>query len=176
MKKNYVIKTKDFTLRPLRMSDKASIAKHANNKILARNTLNLPHPYSVKDATEWIKKESSNYRKKKPSDFVFGIEIDGNIVGAVGIHKIEHGHKAEIGYWLGEEYWGKGIMTNAVKKASAFTLKQFKLKRILGCVFLFNIGSARVLEKNGFVYEGLMRKAVKKGNKFIDKKIYALVR
>lgn len=158
------------------MSDKDSIVKNANNKLIYKYTLNIPYPYSPKNAISWIKQESSYFRQKNPKNIVFGIELDGSIVGAVGIHKIEQGHKAEIGYWLGQDYWGRGIMTDVVKKASDFAFKEFKLKRLFACVFTGNEGSARVLEKNGYVYEGTLKKNVMKDNKSIDERIYALIK
>lgn len=86
------------------------------------------------------------------------------------------GHKAEMGYWLGRKYWGGGMMTDAVKSIVSFGFKNLKLHRIYAGVFLFNKGSARVLEKNGFKLEGISKKEVKKDEEFIDAYIFAKVR
>jgi [ribosomal protein S5]-alanine N-acetyltransferase len=170
------IKTKRFTLRPFRISDTESIKKHANDKNVSRNLANLPHPYSKKDANFWIKKQIRLQRQKDPEEIVFAIEIENQAVGTIGLHKIKRGHKAELGYWLGRYFWGGGIMTDAVKTVTRFGFKNLKLCRIYAGVFLLNKGSARVLEKNGFRFEGISKKEVKKDRKFIDAYIFAKVK
>jgi [ribosomal protein S5]-alanine N-acetyltransferase len=170
------IKTKRFTLRPFRLNDADSIVVHANDKDLARNLATLPHPYSKKDANQWLGKQVKLQRGKNPDDIVFAIEINGKAVGSIGLHKIKRGHKAELGYWLGREFWGGGIMTEAVKSVVNFGFKDLKLRRIHAGIFIFNKGSARVLEKNGFKLEGISKKEVKKDNKFIDAHIFAKVK
>lgn len=170
------IKTKKFTLRPFRMSDIDSIRKHANDKAVSRNLSTLPHPYTKKDASFWLKKQIKLQRKKDPEEIVFAVEIKNKVAGTIGLHKIKRGHKAELGYWLGKEFWGSGIMTEAVRSVVNFGFKDLKLRRIHAGVFLFNKGSARVLEKNGFRLEGISKKEVKKDKKFIDAYIFAKVR
>lgn len=171
-----IIKTKKFTLRPFRMSDSKSVVKHANDKLVARNLERLPHPYTMKDAKVWIRKNLLEYKRKNPREFVFAIEIDGEAVGSIGFHEIIHGHKAEMGYWLGRKYWGKGLMTEVVKCASKYAFKVFKLRRLQACTYPHNIASMRVLEKNDFSFEGVLKKGVKKGEKFIDAHVFAKVR
>jgi len=170
------IESKKFTLRPFRMSDADSIRKHANDKSVSRNLASLPHPYTKKDASFWIGKQVKLQRQKNPENMVFAIEINGETVGSIGLHKIKRGHKAELGYWLGREFWGGGIMTEAVKSMVNFGFKNLKLRRIYAGVFLFNKGSVRVLEKNGFKLEGISKKEVKKDEKFIDAYIFAKVK
>lgn len=170
------IKSKKNTLRPFRISDAESIRKHANDKAVSRNLATLPHPYTQKDATFWIKKQIQLQRQKNPDDIVFAIEIENQVAGTIGLHKIKRGHKAELGYWLGREFWGGGIMTDAVKSVAKFGFRNLKLRRIYAGVFLSNKGSVRVLEKNGFKLEGISRKEAKKDNKLIDAYIFAKVR
>lgn len=170
------IKAKDFTLREMRISDKKSIFKYANNKKIYRWTLNIPYPYTEKIAQDWIKRNQIKYKQKNIDDLVLAIDVNGEMIGAIGIHKIEKNHKAEIGYWLGEPFWGKGIMSNALKVVIKYAFKEYKLKRLYAGVMLPNIGSAKVLEKNGFVLEGIQKKNILKDGKYIDEKIYALVK
>ena len=93
------------------------------------------------------------------------------------IHKIDYtNEKAEIGYWIGEPYWGKGIMPKAVKKFLKIVFNKFKLKRIEGLAYLRNKPSQRVLEKSGFKLEGIKRKSIKRYGKLIDETIYAIVK
>lgn len=169
------IKSKKFTLRPFRMSDAESVAKHANDKAISRNLSSFPDPYTEKDARFWLGKKIKLQRQKNPQDIVFGIEINHQIVGSIGLHDIKHRHKAELGFWLGREFWGGGIMTDAVKKVANFGFKDLKLRRIHAGVLLFNKGSVRVLEKNGFKLEGVSKKEVKKDEKFIDAYIFAKI-
>lgn len=168
------IKSKRFILRPLKKGDAESIAKHANNKIVSKNTATIPHPYGLSDAEDWIKEKLIQYKVKNFADVVWAIEIDGEACGAIGLHKIRESHKAEVGYWLGEKYWRQGIMTEAVKLVVKYGFKKFKLKRIWALVFVFNEGSKRVLEKAGFELEGICKKEAKKGNKYID--VYLLAK
>ncbi|HLM83672.1 MAG TPA: GNAT family N-acetyltransferase [Candidatus Bathyarchaeia archaeon] len=170
------IKNKKFILRPFRMSDAKSVAFHVNDKAIIRNLSNLPYPYSLKDAKDWLKTKAGDYRQKEPAEIVFAIEIDGEAVGSIGLHKIVRGHKAELGYWLGKKYWGGGVMSDAVNKVVDFGFKKLNLRRIYAKVYSFNKGSMRVLEKNGFKFEGIAIKEAKKRNRFIDAHIFAKVK
>ena len=163
--------TPKFTLRAFRKSDVDAIVKHANDKTIADNTIPIPYPYTRKDAMYWVNKGS----KKTKTSLNLAIDIDGEAVGCIGLHGIT-AHKAEIGYWLGRNHWGKGIMTAAVKRMTVLAFSTFKLRRIYAPVFSFNAASARVLEKAGYQYEGTLRKAVIKNGKPIDERLYAKVR
>ena len=170
-----VIKSKRFILRTFRKGDEESLKENISNKKIARNTLSIPYPYTLKDAKEWIVENLKEEKKKKPTKVNFVIDIRGEVAGSVGFSKIE-GHKAEIGYWLGEKYWGQGIMTEAVKLATKFGFKKLTLKRIYAYVFPWNKASMRVLEKAGYKLEWFLRKHIKKDNKFIDAYLFAKVR
>ena len=170
-----IIKSKDFILRPFKKGEKDSLAENINNKKIYRNTLNIHYPYTSKDAKGWIAKNLKEAKKGKPTEVNFVIDIRGGVAGSVGFSKID-GHKAEIGYWLGEKYWGQGVMTEAVKLVTKFGFKKLKFKRIYAYVFPWNKASMRVLEKVGYKLEGILRKHVKKDNKFIDGYLFAKVR
>jgi len=160
---------KQLILRQLRKSDAKSLVKYGNNKKIAVFlTDSFPHPYKVSDARKFIRNVLNEVRKKEPKNIVFGIEINGEVVGCVGLHKVKHDHKAEFGYWLGENFWGGGIMTKAVKKVSAFAFRELRIRRIVAYTLLNNEGSKRVLEKSGFELEGIAKKYLKKKNKFLD--------
>jgi len=170
-----IIKSKKFILRPFKKGDEIPLRNSINNKKIYRNTLAIPYPYTSKHAKEWIRKNLKEGRKKKPAMVNFVIDIDCGVAGAVGFHKIEW-YKAEIGYWLAEKHWGQGIMTEAVKLATKFGFKKLKLKRIYATVFPSNKASMRVLEKNNYNFEGVLRKYYKKDNKFLDANLYAKVK
>lgn len=95
--------------------------------------------------------------------------------GGIGLEKIE-GHKAEIGYWLAEKYWGKGVMTAAVEVVTKYSFEKLGLRRIYARVFHFNKASIRVLEKAGFEKEGLLKREAQKDGKLIDSVLYAKTR
>ena len=162
-------------MRPFRRGDEKSLAENINNKKIYRNTLSIPYPYTLKDAQEWVMKNLKELKKKKPAMINFVIDINGGVAGSVGLSKIE-GHKAEIGYWLAEKYWNKGIMSEAVKLVTKFGFDKLKLKRIYAFVFCFNKASMRVLEKVGYKFEGILKKNSKKDGKFIDDYLFAKIK
>lgn len=172
---NYIIQSKNFILRPYRKGDERSQAENINNIKIYRNTLHIPYPYSLKDAKNWIRKNFKEAKKEKPTEINFVIDINGEVAGSIGLSKIES-HKAEIGYWLAEKFWGKGIMTAAVRLITDFGFNKLKLKRIYAHIFLFNRASARVLEKAGYKKEGLLRKNVIKDGKLMDDYLFAKIK
>ncbi len=171
-----VIKAKKFILRPYRQGDALSLRKHINNEKISRNTSHIPYPYTQKDAREWVQECLGRQKQKRPSSINFAIAVRGKVVGGIGFNNIEPRHKAEIGYWLGEQYWGRGMMTQAVNLVTRFGFEQLNLQRIFACVYPHNSASMRVLEKAGYKFEGVFRKYVKKGEEFIDGHIFAKVK
>lgn len=158
-------------LRPLTENDAASIAHHANNRNVWRNLRNaFPQPYSKQDALEFIGRIN-----EQPGPPVLAIEVDGLVVGTVGVRlkeDIETG-SAEVGYWLGEEYWGRGITSEAVKAIVDYALSTYELHRLDAWVYAWNPASARVLEKCGFQLEGVARRSAIKDGQITDRWLYA---
>jgi ribosomal-protein-alanine N-acetyltransferase len=109
---------------------------------------------------------------------IFCIEIDGAAVGGIGIHpgKDVHRHTATLGYWLGEKFWRRGIMTEVVTAFTDFCFKNFPLRRISAEVFANNPASARVLEKSGFIFEGRFKNNVIKDGELLDSLLYARIK
>ncbi len=133
------------TIRPWRLDDAESLARHANNRKVWLAVRDLfPHPYTIQDAHEFLQRTISEQTAMK-----FCIEIQGAAVGGIGVHPGEdvHRHTATVGYWLGEQFWGRGIMTEAVTVVTDFCFENFPLRRISAEVFANNPASARVLEK-----------------------------
>ncbi len=170
-----VIKTGKFVLRPHRKGDEKSLAKNINDKTITRSTLRIPYPYTLKDAEEWIKRNLKEGRKKKPAEINFVVDINGEVAGGIGLSEIK-GHQAEIGFWVARKHRNKGITTLALKKVTKFGFEKIKLKRIYACVFSFNKPSMRVLKKNGYKLEGVLKKEIKKGNKLLDNHLFAKVK
>lgn len=162
------------SLRKLDPSDNVIIAELANNKKVWDNITDLmPHPYSVADANAFINMASSSTTEK-----IFAIEYDSETCGVIGLHRQTDVFRlsAELGYWIGEPYWNKGITTLAVKLIVMYGFENLGLERIYACVYDFNTPSQRVLEKCGFVYEGRSRKAVIKNGIIFDDLRYSIIR
>jgi RimJ/RimL family protein N-acetyltransferase len=162
------------TVRPWRKGDEESLVRHANNRAVWRNLRDaFPHPYTPADAARWI--EIANTTEKVTN---FAIEVDGAAAGAIGLVLRDDVFRrsVEIGYWLGQEYWGRGIATEAVRAVTDYALANFDVCRVYAGVFEWNPASMRVLEKAGFKLEGRLRKAVTKDGQTIDELIYAVVR
>lgn len=150
------------------------MARIANNAKIAANLRDgFPHPYTEGDAEKFILFATHDKKSK-----VFAIEWEGLHVGNVGLHRKEDIYKdtAEIGYFIGEDYWGKGIATSAVALAVRYGFEEMDLRRIDAGVFDYNVGSMRVLEKCGFQKEGIARHAAFKLGKVLDEHRFAIVR
>jgi [ribosomal protein S5]-alanine N-acetyltransferase len=161
-----------FHLRPYRDGDEASLANHANNYQVWRNVRDaFPYPYTLEDAKQWI---ALCKTETKPT--VFAIDIDGQVVGGVGIvlQKDVFRKNAEIGYWLGETFWGKGIATEAVKELTQYAFKHFDIERLYAGVFEYNPASMRVLEKAGFHLEAVHKKNICKENQLYNEHLYVI--
>jgi RimJ/RimL family protein N-acetyltransferase len=162
------------TIRPWRLDDADSLAKHANNRKvwLALRDL-FPHPYTIQDAHEFLQRAISEQPTTK-----FCIEVEGVAAGGIGIDPGQDVHRqtAGLGYWLAEKFWGRGIMTEAVTAFTDFWFDTFPLRRIYAEAYANNSASARVLEKAGFVFEGRLKNNVIKDGKLLDSLLYAKTR
>ena len=161
-------------VRDWRASDKASLLSHANNRNVWRNLAHrFPHPYTAADADSWLGRLA-----KQSSPTHWAIEVDGAAVGGIGVDPGEgiYSKSAVFGYWLAEPFWGRGIMTAAVRSTAEFVLAHFDLVRLVSPVFEWNPASMRVLEKCGFTREGVHRKAVCKDGQIIDEVVYVRLR
>ena len=162
----------EFKLRPWRLDDIESLVEYANNPKIAKNlTDQFPNPYHHEDGERFILKAL----EYKPAQ-IFAIEVEGKAAGGIGIHLQTDVHKMnmELGYWLAEICWGKGIMTNAVKQIVEYGFKTFQINRIFARPFGTNIGSRKVLEKAGFTFEAKFEKTIYKNGAFLDELYYAV--
>lgn len=161
-------------VRDWQPADEAALVAHANNRKVWRNLHHrFPHPFTAADAKNWFALLAAT-----PEPTHWAIECDGVAVGGIGVDPGEgiFAKSGHFGYWLGEAYWGRGIMTTAVRAASEYALDHFGLVRLEAPVFAWNPASMRVLEKAGFRREGVLRKSVLKDGELIDQVLYALVR
>ncbi|MGD0266719.1 MAG: GNAT family protein [Candidatus Methylomirabilota bacterium] len=161
-------------VRSWRSDDVASLVRHANNRRVWRNLRDrFPHPYAVSDAEQWIRHATTAMPQTH-----FAIAIGGEAVGGVGLdlQTDVFRRSAEIGIWLGESYWGRGIGTEAVRALTDFAFATFGVCRVYAGVFEWNPASMRMLEKAGYSCEGRLRKSVTKDAQTIDQVLYAIVR
>lgn len=161
------------TIRDWRPEDKTSLVRAANNRNVWRNLKDsFPHPYTEADADFWL----ALVREATPPTH-WAIEVEGQAAGGIGITlgKDVHAKSAHFGYWLGEPYWGRGIMTAAVRATGDHVLACFDVARLEAPVFAWNPASMRVLEKCGFVREGVLRRSIFKDGHLIDAVLYARI-
>ena len=158
-------------LRALVPDDAVTLARLANDRDVWLNVRDrFPHPYSLADAEVWIASSSAHTPQTS-----FGIVVEGQAVGSISLmpgHDIER-VSAEIGYWLGRPFWGRGIMTDAVRATTTYAFDELKLRRVFAVPFAHNAASSRVLEKAGYVLEGVMRQSAIKDGVIIDQYLYA---
>jgi [ribosomal protein S5]-alanine N-acetyltransferase len=159
-------------LRPWNEGDASSLVRHANNYEVWRHMRDqFPHPYTREDADEWIA-----FTQQQSPQSQFALEVNGEAVGGIGLvlkSDVEH-CSAEIGYWLGEAAWGRGIATAAVQALTGYGFETFGLTRIFAVPFANNPASMRVLEKAGYLREGVMRRSAIKEGVVLDQVLYAI--
>ncbi len=168
------IETPPAVLRPWKRIDLNSLVKYADNpKISSKMRDGFPHPYSTGDACRFIEM-TENFE----DGFILAIEVEGVACGSIGIHILDDVYRktAEIGYWLGEPFWGMGIVTDAVSAVVPVAFGMFDIARIQAGIFSNNPASARVLEKCGFVPEAVLKDAVSKNGELMDEIMYARFR
>ncbi len=166
----------DFLLRPWRATDAPSVAKFANNPNVSANLRDVfLNPYTLADARRFVE---DCIAKEGPRQCCRAIVMDGEAVGSIGVFLQEDAYRlcGELNYWLGEPYWGWGVMHRAVKRLCDFVFANYDICRIYAEPFAENIGSRRVLEQAGFTLEGVMRQGIVKHGAVRDYCIYALLR
>lgn len=162
------------TIRSWGPGDAAALVRHANNRGVWRNLRDrFPRPYTARDAEDWIGRASGAVPETH-----FAIAVGEEAVGGIGLtlQTDVFRRSAEIGFWLAEPFWGRGIMTEAVRAMTDFAFATFDVCRVFAGVFEWNPASMRVLEKAGYACEGRLRKSVTKDGETIDQLLYAIVR
>ncbi len=166
--------TMRFKLRPWNLSDLGQLVNYANNWNVAKYlTDQFPFPYTEDAGKSFIEMASKDNPVR-----IFAITLSDEAVGGIGIHPQQDIFKknAELGYWLAEPFWGKGIMTTAVKEMLEYSFNNFEINRVFARPFGNNVGSQKVLEKAGFVLEARLSKVLFKNGEYLDELIYAVRR
>lgn len=167
-----IIECSKCTLREWKHSDLENLVENANNLNIASNMRDgFPFPYTHDHGRQWI--EIAKY-----NDCFFAITVENEAVGGIGLttgRDVER-ISAEVGYWLGEAHWGKGIISSALKGVVDYGFNELKLRRIFAVPLEQNTASRRVLEKNGFDLEGILRNSVIKFDKIYNQALYARIK
>ena len=154
----------------------ADVARFANNKKIADNLRDVfPHPYTLSDAEAYI---DACMRADETRQCCRALVVDGIAAGSIGIFLKDdvYAKSGELGYWLGEPFWGQGMMTEAIRTLCSLAFARYDLVRIFAEPYAHNFGSRRVLEKAGFALEGVMRQSICKNGQIYDSCLYALLR
>jgi ribosomal-protein-alanine N-acetyltransferase len=155
-------------------ADAESIAHHANDHGVWQNLRDrFPHPYTVADAEAYIGHVTS-----RPVQTSFGIVVEGQAIGSISLMLGDDiaRQSAEVGYWIGRAFWGRGIMVEALKATTRYAFEQLELARVFAVPFATTSRSAKVLEKAGYVREGVMRHSAVKEGMLLDQLLYAAYR
>ncbi len=166
----------NLSIRKWRIDDKSDLAINLNNlKVLNNLRDGVPYPYTERDAEEFIRTMLS---ENIDSTFSFAITLDGKVIGSIGVFRQNNIHfrTAEIGYYIGESYWGNGYATSAIKQVCEYVFENTNIIRIFAEPFANNKASCRALEKAGFQYEGTLKSNAVKCGSIVDMKMYALIK
>jgi len=163
-----------FTLREWKADDAGSLQKHANNKNISSFLLDrFPSPYTLDAAANWISSKLNQYPVTN-----FAIEINDEVIGVIGLDFRDDVYRKAplLGYWISEDFWGRAIMTEAIKLISNYALYNLDIVRIQAGVLGNNPRSMRVLEKAGYVKEGILKNNIIKNGIILDEHIYAVIK
>jgi ribosomal-protein-alanine N-acetyltransferase len=163
------LETERLLLRLVSLEDAPRIESLASDRRISATTLSIPHPYPEGGAMMWIQSLLES-RARGAADCSFAIlrKTDTVLMGAIGIHPDLNGFRAELGYWIGVDYWGQGYMTEAVRRVIQYGFEGMGLERIDAWHFMNNPASGRVMEKAGMSFEGIMRQHLLKWDEFVD--------
>lgn len=178
MKNFPVLITKRLVLRSFTLGDKDRVLKLAGQKEIAAMTLSIPHPLEPEDVEQWLRERRNKFEEEEGVVWAVCENEEGDpgkLVGAIGLQKDKLNNSAELGFWIGKPYWGKGYATEAGKRVIRYAFSEIGLNRVEAKHFVENKASNRVLEKLGMQFEGLHRQAIHKWDRYVDVKWYAIL-
>ncbi|MVN77885.1 GNAT family N-acetyltransferase [Hymenobacter sp. HMF4947] len=170
------LETPRLLLRAFALADVPRLVALAGDYEVARNTLNIPHPYREADAVSWVATTQENYRQQSAYAFALELKASGEFVGGIGLTLEPRFDRAEVGYWLGRSYWGKGLATEALAALLAFGFEELKLNKLYATHIVSNPASGQVMRKNGMVKEGELVQHTKRDGQYHDLWQYRLTR
>ena len=172
-----ILVNEHVVLRPFEPGDKPNLVRYLNDLTVYRNTLTIPHPYTEADADKWFELMRKTREKYEFLCNWALYHAEAGVIGGIGMcmRTGKDGHKDEIGYWLAEPFWGRGITTEALVAVTRLAIETHGLTRVYALPFAWNIGSCRVLEKAGYVLEARLRQSAIKDGRVTDQMQYAFI-
>jgi ribosomal-protein-alanine N-acetyltransferase len=170
------IQTNRLLLRPFTLDDAPVVQELAGERDIASNTLSIPHPYEDGMAEVWISTHQDRYVKGASVVFAIVLKPDESLIGAMGLEISRDNDRAELGYWIGKPYWNMGYCTEAARAVIQYGFERLGLARIFASHLKRNPASGRVMQKVGMVYEGRLRRHVKKWGKYEDLELYGILK
>lgn len=170
------LQTQRLILRPFTLADAPDVQRLAGDRAIAATTLLIPHPYEDGMAEEWIKSHPGAFQERTGICFAIALQETGELCGAIGLRIRKINRNAELGYWVGKPYWGRGYCTEAAQELLQYGFKVLELHRIYSSHFSNNPASGRVMQKIGMSYEGCLREHTWKWGKFENVELYAILK
>jgi RimJ/RimL family protein N-acetyltransferase len=168
--------TERLLLRPLVEADGPRVRELASDETIARNTLDIPHPYPEGAAETWIAAHPELWRQGSDVVFAVALRDSGLLVGCVGLSSVSQRHRrADIGWWVGREYWSRGYCTEAARALLDFAFGRLGLNRVYSSHYARNPASGRVMQKLGMKREGVQRRHVERWGEFHDLVLYGIL-
>ena len=168
--------TEHLILRPFTLADAPDVQRLAGDHEIAATTLRIPHPYLDGMAEEFLGGLEAARARGERLAYAITRREDGVLLGAIGLELVAEHERAELGYWIGKQYWGNGYCTEAARAVVRYGFTELKLNRIEAHHFGMNTASGRVMRNTGMKYEGHLVQSIKKWARFEDRIIYGLVR
>ncbi len=170
------LETARLILRPFTLADAPTVKLLAGDHDLASTTMNLPHPYPEGAAETWIATHTEKFEQGTLAALAITLRPADELIGAISLGINQAHRRAELGYWLGKPWWNQGYMTEAARALIGCGFETFNLNRISAQHFVRNPASGRVMQKLGMTYEGCLRQAMLKWDRFEDLMCYAILR
>lgn len=168
--------TSRLVLRAFALADVPRLIALAGEYEVAKNTLNIPHPYGEEDAYRWVRLTQENYEQQTGYAFALALRSSGEFIGGIGLTVERRFDRAEAGYWLGQPYWGQGLASEALAAVLRFGFEELALNKIYATHIAENPASGRVMRKNGMVQEGQLAQHTKRDGRYYDLWQYRLTR
>lgn len=170
------LNTERLTLRAFELSDASEVQRMAGSPQIAATTATIPHPYLDGMAEDWISQHLEWFEKGISVDFAIELKATNKLIGNISLMINKTNHRAEIGYWVGEEYWNKGYCTEAMKEVIRYAFTARVINKITCRHIMTNPASGKVMLKSGLVQEGYLKQDIYKNGRYFDTLAYALLK
>jgi len=176
MKKPPILETERLLLRPLELSDAPDIRRLAGDRAIADTTLNIPHPYEDGMAEEWIAADQPKIQAGELANAAITLKGSGELIGVIGLTIVPRFERAELGYWIGRPFWGRGYGTEAALAMLDYGFTDLSLNRIHAAHLTRNPASGRIMQKIGMIHEGRAPQHAKRWDRFEDLEFYGILK